>query len=187
MQRRFGWAGATLWVVMAALACEEAGCLDARRVTLSLPQIDMLKDAVLRCQPRHSVDARGLSLRGGAQSDIIEEAFKEMKGEVFTRNDPGKFKGKEDKHVPVLSRHDDGVRVEVMHVMDEDGPDTTLHYIRLIWIQDADSGDILDAKFLTADMDSATADFKGDYQNRKLVAYATCNLHGTWASEASSN
>eukprot|EP00960_Hanusia_phi_P050942 760511-Hanusia_phi.AAC.2 len=182
MQRRGRSAQAAMCILLAMIASGEGSVPDARPVTLNAAQINMLRSVITRNTVMQPSESPLLQLRGGAPSSKIQKVFKELMEEVYTRNDPGQFKGKEDKHVPVMTRNENGVRVEVMHVMDEEGPDTTLHYIEMIWIQDAETGEVLNAKFLTPDMDTATAEFKGDYNNRKLVAYAMCNLHGTWAS-----
>ena len=59
------------------------------------------------------------------------------KGPVLSAENPGEWAGKEDKHIPVATAVDNGVQIDVKHVMDgpDDGKD--LHYIEFIWVRPA--------------------------------------------------
>lgn len=77
-----------------------------------------------------------------------------------------------EKHVPVISRIDDGWRVSVGSV---EHPMTEAHYIQ--WIELETSDGIVSRKYLTPS-DKPVAEFKTGAQ--AVAAREYCNLHGLW-------
>lgn len=80
-----------------------------------------------------------------------------------------------EKHIPFVSRNDDGIRVqigEVLHPMDEE------HYIEWITIV---ANNKTKTVFL-APSDAPEAQFTTTAE--RITVYAYCNLHGLWKVEA---
>lgn len=83
-----------------------------------------------------------------------------------------------EKHIPVIEKHDDSVRITVGSVAH---PMTAEHYIE--WIELLMNGRLLRQK-LEPD-DEPVAIFDGlDMDEAEIAARAYCNLHGLWKSEA---
>jgi len=86
-----------------------------------------------------------------------------------------KTKGKgEEKHVPIIERTDEGVKVKVdsvPHVMEEK------HYIE--WIEVIVDGEVYRKPLKPGDKLKAEFEVVG----REVKAREYCNLHGLWASE----
>jgi len=106
--------------------------------------------------------------------------------DVYTREHPGAWGGKEDSHVPQIEyqKTESGmtVTVSVSHEMNPEKP----HYI--MWIQLKDGEDnLLGEKQFKADDVKAEAVFTLTDGPAKLVAYERCNLHGLWKDEVEVN
>jgi desulfoferrodoxin (superoxide reductase-like protein) len=123
----------------------------------------------------------------GSLSKMEKRLFQDLAktGPIFSAEEPGEWQGKQETHVPVATLTDTAVEIVVEHVMD-DGTDDgkKLHFIEFIWIIDADTGECLAAKRLLPNHGAeAKASFKGNFKDRCITPYATCNLHGTWRGE----
>jgi len=121
-------------------------------------------------------------------------ASAEEKGALLTAASPGQWAGKEGTHAPVLhiepaepSGRLARATVSVAHGQAED------HFIRLVWAAAATKGGpdrVLAARkpalasSLAPPLDGAVGlAFDVPADAVRVVAYASCNLHGVWASE----
>mmetsp|Transcript_3041 Transcript_3041/g.7845 ORF Transcript_3041/g.7845 Transcript_3041/m.7845 type:complete len:112 (+) Transcript_3041:50-385(+) len=93
--------------------------------------------------------------------------------EFLTAAAPGKWAGKDGKHVPVVTVADDKVTVKVPHGMADD------HWIEYIWVKAG--GDIVAIIKLTP-TDTPELVFDKPAGVSEIVAYEKCNLHDTWMS-----
>jgi superoxide reductase len=101
---------------------------------------------------------------------------------VFTADDPGAYRGKEDSHVPEISYEKTGsgikVRVSVEHEMNAEPP----HYIE--WIKVFDGGNnLLGEMAFQASDERAEVEFELSTTPSLVKAYEKCNLHGVWLNE----
>ena len=101
---------------------------------------------------------------------------------VFTKDDPGAYRGKEDSHVPQITyeKTETGlkVRVSVLHEMNAETP----HYIMWIKLFDGENN-LLGEKEFQAEDERAEAEFDLTATPSVLKAYEGCNLHGVWVNE----
>ncbi len=100
-----------------------------------------------------------------------------MSDTIYTREHPGDFAEKVEKHIPVIEIENSTITVRVgaeVHPMEE------AHYIEWIALyrdgteiarQTLQAGGVPEAKF--TDIENTTG----------LKARASCNLHGVWESE----
>ncbi|GMI25867.1 hypothetical protein TeGR_g6371 [Tetraparma gracilis] len=99
---------------------------------------------------------------------------------VYTRQEEGPWAGKSGKHAPNLAVCDGGwgmVEVEVLH------PDEPDHHTEG---KDSESGDLLGSSLTKSNravFHLAERMKETGGQRMRVVAYARCNKHGTWASE----
>lgn len=106
-----------------------------------------------------------------------EIAALEAKG-VLTATAPGEFAGKEGKHVPLCEVKDGKATVTVNgHGMEE------AHWMDYIYAKDADSGALIGAVKL-AYTDAPHATFPVPAGTKNVMGFNSCNLHGTWATNA---
>jgi desulfoferrodoxin (superoxide reductase-like protein) len=123
----------------------------------------------------------------GSLSKMEKRLFQDLAktGPIFSAEEPGEWQGKQETHVPVATLTDTAVEIVVKHVMDDGADDgKKQHFIEFIWIIDADTGECLAAKrLLPTHGAEAKASFKGNFKDRCITPYATCNLHGTWRGE----
>ena len=123
----------------------------------------------------------------GSLSKMEKRLFQDLAktGPIFSSEEPGEWQGKQETHVPVATLTDTAVEIVVKHVMDDGADDgKKMHFIEFIWIIDADTGECLAAKRLLPNHGAeAKASFKGNFKDRCITPYATCNLHGTWRGE----
>ncbi|MCJ7681329.1 MAG: hypothetical protein MUP70_11425 [Candidatus Aminicenantes bacterium] len=107
------------------------------------------------------------------------QAVQPSETDVYTRDDPGAYGGKEDSHVPQVEyvRSNGGIEVtvRVQHEMNPDKP----HYIMWIRLFD-ETGNLLGEKEFQATDEKAEAVFFLDSVPSQLKAYELCNLHGIW-------
>jgi len=107
------------------------------------------------------------------------ETVQPADADVYTRDDPGPYGGKEDSHLPQVEyiRSNGGleVTVRVQHEMNPDKP----HYIMWIRLFD-ETGNLLGEKEFQATDEKAEAVFMLDSVPSILKAYERCNLHGIW-------
>lgn len=118
---------------------------------------------------------------------LVHGVFEDLKSEIFTVENTGKWKGKSDSHVPTLDLEPikGGGWHAVMwtsHVKLDD------HYIGKHWAEDAEGNLVMSHDFSSNDDDplnvnkNQTTKFnipKGT--QGPLTTYSWCNLHGTWA------
>ncbi|MFA9454317.1 MAG: desulfoferrodoxin family protein [Candidatus Aminicenantaceae bacterium] len=101
---------------------------------------------------------------------------------VYTRDDPGGYRGKEDSHVPVVAyeKTETGLRVTVSvnHEMNSEKP----HFIEWIRLKDGANNLMGEIAFQATD-EKAEAVFELTTIPDKLVATQKCNLHGVWQEE----
>jgi len=111
-----------------------------------------------------------------------EPAAKEAAEVVYTRSDPGAWRGKEDSHVPLIAyeKTETGltVTVTVNHEMNPDKP----HYIMTIMLKDGEDNLLGEKEFQATD-EKAEATFELTTIPAKLKAYERCNIHGLWMDE----
>eukprot|EP00929_Paragymnodinium_shiwhaense_P077438 TRINITY_DN39881_c0_g2_i1.p1 TRINITY_DN39881_c0_g2~~TRINITY_DN39881_c0_g2_i1.p1 ORF type:complete len:141 (-),score=25.85 TRINITY_DN39881_c0_g2_i1:140-562(-) len=106
---------------------------------------------------------------------VLPPAFKESG--IFSAAEPGKWKGKEAKHVPILSIDGRKVTVQNPHGQAED------HHIVSVWIENQ-NGAVVGVKELHESTAEATVEFTLEEATRgSLTAWSFCNLHGAWRSE----
>jgi superoxide reductase len=99
-----------------------------------------------------------------------------MNDTIYTRENPGDFAEKMEKHIPVLSVDGSTVTVKVgaeAHPMDE------AHFIE--WIALFQNGAEIARQDLAAG-DQPEAAFENIEDTEDLEVRAHCNLHGTWSS-----
>jgi len=97
-------------------------------------------------------------------------------GAVLTASAPGKWAGKEGKHVPLVEIHGGVATVTVPHGMDED------HFIELVWAKDQTGAVVAAAEFKPGAAVKAELKFALPTGATAITAYESCNLHGVWAS-----
>jgi desulfoferrodoxin (superoxide reductase-like protein) len=119
---------------------------------------------------------------GSSASTVPEElkteiAAREAKG-ILTASAPGAWAGKEGKHVPLCEVKDGKATVTVNgHGMEE------AHWMDYIYAKDSESGALIGAvKLAYTDAPHATFDIPAG--TKKVVGFNSCNLHGTWATDA---
>lgn len=106
-----------------------------------------------------------------------EIAALEAKG-VLTASAPGPFAGKEGKHVPLCEVKDGKATVTVNgHGMEE------AHWMDYLYAKDADTGALIGAVKL-AYTDATHATFAVPAGTKNVAGYNSCNLHGTWKTDA---
>ena len=91
---------------------------------------------------------------------------------------PGSTDAAVEKHVPAITREDDGCHVKI-EIGSVKHPMTEEHYIQLVVL--AYSNRIICQKFEYSDDPSARFCIKDN--TVPLTAYAYCNLHGLWKAE----
>lgn len=121
-----------------------------------------------------------LAITGGlAVSSISKkvEAGTYLNGIIYTKDNPGIWKGKEGSHAPVVEISGNKVTVKTKHVMTEP------HYIVRHTLVTAD-GRVLGSKtFKPTDKEAvSTYELPAGYKG-KLYATSFCNLHDLWVSE----
>ena len=108
--------------------------------------------------------------------EVINASGVPMKccGQNMTALEPGVVEASHEKHIPVVSRNGDIVRVEVgsvIHPMSEE------HSILWIYIETDKGGHRIDLK--PGEPPVAELALNGE---RPIAVYAYCNLHGLWKS-----
>lgn len=130
-------------------------------------------------------------------------------GAAYTYAEPGPFPGKERAHIPLVKIQDDGVAViKVSHVMDSGAPEPTrdddagsieapgagedagvaevarpAHWVTTVWAKD-DSGRIIFFRELEPTDEPPNFAFLVPPGVKTVRAFAHCNLHGVWSSDA---
>ncbi len=100
-----------------------------------------------------------------------------MNDTIYTRENPGDFAEKMEKHIPVVEIQDNTITVRVgaeTHPMEED------HYIE--WIALYQGGAEIARQTLEVGK-APEATFTDIEGSEGLKARASCNLHGIWESE----
>lgn len=96
---------------------------------------------------------------------------------IFTRDSPGKLRGKEEEHIPVLEVDEHLVAtITVPETSLEDG-----HFTDLIYAKDQD-GEIVAGRVLSPTDTSNFNFFVTDYITH-LTAFQSNNVHGVWKSD----
>jgi len=100
-------------------------------------------------------------------------------GEVFTKDAPGKWAGKEGGHTPVCTKNGDGTyTVVVNHGMTAGDDEKDDHWIEYVYAKDAEGNIVGIQKFVPTD-EKPTITFK--YEGAGAITpYSYCNLHGMW-------
>ena len=119
-------------------------------------------------------------------SDLPQEWVNRCKellgGEIFTRDAPGKWEGKQGSHVPVSEKAEDGsVTVKVPHVMKKGEDEDEDHWIELVFVTNADGEVAACAKFTPTDAE-AVITFKPE-EGKEYTPYGFCNKHGLWKGD----
>lgn len=112
-----------------------------------------------------------------------EEAVRYERGQVFTKEEPGIWAGKEESHTPkvMIYSNNTAVIATVDHPMDID------HWVEAIYFKDQ-NGEVFYLEHF------GYQDYKKDNKTAetyiaipegvtKVTGYAFCNKHGTWRSE----
>lgn len=112
------------------------------------------------------------------EEDEEEEEEKETveDQEFYTRTDPGRWKGKEESHIPKLTAADGRLSIKTEHTMSSD------HYIARLQLRN-ESGNIIADKVLTAKDKPETTFIIPMPSGEKISAVSICNLHGTWKED----
>lgn len=97
---------------------------------------------------------------------------------------PGTIEASAEKHIPVLEKAD--CNKFFVKVGSEPHPMTSQHYIKWIWIESVDGGQLryLSSKGNIAD--KASVEFQGCADD-VLAVYAYCNIHGLWKCDVASS
>ncbi|EDQ87941.1 uncharacterized protein MONBRDRAFT_37611 [Monosiga brevicollis MX1] len=112
----------------------------------------------------------------------VDKVKELLGGEIFTKEQPGKWEGKAGGHVPVVSKNDDGtVTVKVPHVMKKGEKDEDDHWIEYVFVQDAEGNIVAMNKFTPTDA-AAAISFQPE-AGKTLTPFGYCNLHGMWKGE----
>ena len=94
-------------------------------------------------------------------------------GKGMTHLVPNTVEASQEKHIPDVSKTENGISVKVgsvLHPMTED------HYIDFIYVKSGRGGQRVG--FKVGESPEATLSFTGDEPE---VVYAYCNLHGLWS------
>lgn len=100
----------------------------------------------------------------------------EREQEFYTSEEPGKWKGKEEAHLPTVSAADGKITLKNNHPMTKD------HYITRQQIRDS-KGDIIADRQLSASEMPESSFVISMPSGDSLAAISICNLHGTWKVE----
>mmetsp|Transcript_19044 Transcript_19044/g.28786 ORF Transcript_19044/g.28786 Transcript_19044/m.28786 type:complete len:112 (+) Transcript_19044:50-385(+) len=105
-------------------------------------------------------------------ADAWKTEVEAISTEILTAEAPGKWAGKEGKHIPTVTVADGKVTVSVPHGMADD------HWINYIWCK-TDDKIIAITKLTPTDKPELVFDKP---EVKEIVAYESCNLHGVWAT-----
>eukprot|EP00944_MAST-04C_sp_MAST-4C-sp1_P006407 g6407.t1 len=101
-------------------------------------------------------------------------------GEVFTKDAPGKWAGKEGGHTPVLTKNSDGsVTVKVNHVMVAADGEKDDHWIEYVYARDSAGTIVAIQKFVPTD-ENPTITFTPAEGAGTITPFSYCNKHGMW-------
>eukprot|EP00943_MAST-04B_sp_MAST-4B-sp1_P003347 g3347.t1 len=104
-------------------------------------------------------------------------------GEVFTKDAPGKWAGKEGGHTPVCTKNGDGTyTVVVNHGMTAADDENDDHWIEYVYAKDAENNVVGIQKFVPTD-EAPTITFKFEGAGA-VTPYAYCNKHGMWRGDS---
>mmetsp|Transcript_5910 Transcript_5910/g.7669 ORF Transcript_5910/g.7669 Transcript_5910/m.7669 type:complete len:125 (-) Transcript_5910:175-549(-) len=94
----------------------------------------------------------------------------------LTTAEPGKWAGKEGKHVPSLAVEDGKVNIACeKHPMEE------AHWVNYLWAKNQDGELIAIQAFVFTDKPVFTFDVPEGVTS--ITAYGACNLHDAWATD----
>ena len=104
-------------------------------------------------------------------------------GEVFTKDAPGKWAGKEGGHTPVCTKNGDGTyTVVVNHGMTAGDDEKDDHWIEYVYAKDAENNIVVIQKFVPTD-EAPTITFKFEGAGA-VTPYSYCNKHGMWRGDS---
>ncbi|CAK8714489.1 MAG: superoxide reductase [Candidatus Electronema aureum] len=114
---------------------------------------------------------------GSAASAFAADAAPSLAGIVYTKEQPGQWKGKEGSHAPTVTVEGSKVSVITPHPM------TAEHFIVRHTLVLAD-GTVLGGKsFTPTDKPESSFELPKDYKG-KICATSFCNQHDFWLTEA---
>lgn len=96
---------------------------------------------------------------------------------IYTKDNPGKWSGKEGSHAPLVTVSGSGVTVTTKHPMSAD------HFIVRHTLVLADGTFVGGKTFNPTDTPESTFDLPAGYKG-KIQVTSFCNLHDFWMSEA---
>lgn len=120
-------------------------------------------------------------------SNVARGAFEDLKKEIFTVENTGKWKGKSDEHIAMLDLEQ--IKGGGWHgVMWTTHPKTDKHYIGKHWVEDGEGNVVAEQDFSPDDDNplnqnrNQTTKFKvAKGTSDPLTTYTWCTLHGTWS------
>lgn len=127
--------------------------------------------------PAPAADKAGSKSSEHKDEDAAAEEEKvERDREFYTREAPGKWKGKEDEHLPTVTAADGRLVVKNTHPMSKD------HHIARQQIRDSKGNIIADQLLGLKDKPESTFILPMP-AGETLSVVSICNMHGTWKSE----
>lgn len=119
------------------------------------------------------------SKKNAAEEEEPEEEEQEEEvedQEFYTRDEPGRWKGKEESHLPKLTAADGRLTIKTEHTMGKG------HYITRLQLRN-EGGSIIADKVLTEKDKPETTFIISMPSGTKFSAVSICNLHGTWKED----
>jgi desulfoferrodoxin (superoxide reductase-like protein) len=110
------------------------------------------------------------------------DALEGQQASVYSVSDPGPWAGKEGSHVPSMAVAAQ-ISVDSSHGMTKDQADTDDHWITTVYVKDQD-GVVIHLQEFDGSEEVATISFAPPESTSQVTAFAYCNLHGLWQSDA---
>lgn len=102
-------------------------------------------------------------------------------GLFYTKEMPGRWKGKEASHIPVVMKHEHGEGKVMIHVVTEHKMLAYKHYIVKHVLLDSQL-QFLDEKMFDPEADEPISMFELANYSGTLYALSVCNQHDAWLS-----
>ncbi|WP_417909139.1 desulfoferrodoxin family protein [Candidatus Electronema sp. PJ] len=114
---------------------------------------------------------------GSTASAFAADAAPSLAGVVYTKEQPGQWKGKEGTHAPQVKVEGGKVSIITSHPMSAE------HFIVRHTLVLADGVVVGGKTFAATDKPESSFDLPKDYKG-KICATSFCNLHDFWLTEA---
>jgi len=115
-------------------------------------------------------------------SDNLQQAMRELAGKMFYSTDkPGRWKGKENGHSPLIKVDKDGsdvlIRAATQHAMVDD------HFILKHMLMDAELN-VLGEQYFDKVFDMPRSRFEMNNYTGRIYIVSVCNVHDNWINWA---